>query len=76
MNRRTFFRNLVVGAAALPAVAKVVSEPSLFTYHKVNEWRPLSPSEYARIISCQTDAMRMNIYRHVAQHNPYSSLVQ
>jgi hypothetical protein len=26
MNRRTFFRNLVVGAAALPAVVKVCGE--------------------------------------------------
>ncbi len=41
MNRATFFKSLLTGIIAAPAVVKILAEePSPFTWRKVNEWQP------------------------------------
>jgi hypothetical protein len=41
MNRATFFKSLFFGAAAAPAIARVLAEePSPFVFRKVSEWQP------------------------------------
>lgn len=40
MNRATFFKRLFVGAAAAPAIARVIAEPkSPFAFRKVGEFQ-------------------------------------
>lgn len=78
MNRRNFFRNLVIGAVSAPAIAKALAEESadsIFTYRKVNEWGPATPADYARLMDDQTASMQRAICEHIANRNPYAGLV-
>lgn len=45
MNRLQFFRNLALGAAAVPAAVKAMYADHPFTFRKVNEWQP-GPRNY------------------------------
>lgn len=74
MERRTFFRNLAIGLAAAPVIAKVVAETKpLFTYRRVNEWQPGSVTDkWAE----QNRRMMEQIARHIANTDPYATLLR
>ena len=39
MNRATFFKTLGLGIVSAPAIAKVLAEPPLFTYHPASAFK-------------------------------------
>ena len=66
MNRRSFFRNLAIGVATAPVLAKVVSEP----VPEVMEFADMDCTD----MPFPSDAMQQ-IARHIAENNPYAGLV-
>lgn len=72
MNRRGFFRNLVLGLASAPAVAKLMAEKPVF---EVVNLHPDGRVEPVRVISPLSD-LHAQLLRHVAETNPYSRLLK
>jgi hypothetical protein len=67
MNRATFFKSLFFGAAAAPAIARVLAEEPVKVVHCY------SPSDLD--LRVDYSAMHREIAKHIAEHSPYAGLV-